>query len=268
MDGIGKQSMIKIAEITAKSILNKSKIYDYCVNVYTGCQVNCRYCYARLFMARYSDHSEPWGSFVDVKVNAPEVLAKQAAKAKRGVVWISSVCDAYQAVEEKYGLTRTCLEILAAARFPVSVQSKSVLLLRDIDVFRRFEEFEAGFTITTDDERISRLFEPGASSVAERLAALAILKSRGIRTFAFIGPILPGNPEALISALHGKADRVLIDRMNYMDTIQEFYRRHNLAYAMEPAFFISQTRRLVAELKKRGMAYEVTWGREVHPSLG
>jgi DNA repair photolyase len=253
--------MINIAEIAAKSILNKSKIYDYCVNAYTGCQVNCRYCYARLFMSRYSGHNEPWGSFVDAKVNAPEILAKQAAKAKRGVVWVSSVCDAYQAVEEKYGLTRRCLEILAAARFPVSVQSKSVLLLRDIDVFRRFEEFEAGFTITTEDERIARLFEPGASSVAARLDALAALKAAGLRTFAFVGPILPGNPEALVAALEGKADKVLIDRMNYLDTIAEFYRRHGLEDAMSPAFFAAQTRRLVAELRKRGMAYEVTWDR-------
>lgn len=253
--------MIKITEVAAKSILNKSKIYDYCVNAYTGCQVNCRYCYARLFMARYSGHSEPWGSFVDVKMNAPEVLAKQAPKAKRGVVWISSVCDAYQAVEEKYGLTRQCLEILAAARFPVSVQSKSVLLLRDIDVFKKFEDFEAGFTITTDDERIARFFEPGASSVAERLNALAVLKRAGLRTFAFVGPILPGNPEALVAALDGKADKVLIDRMNYLETIGEFYRRHGLEDAMSPAFFTSQTRRLVAELKKRKMAYEVTWAR-------
>ena len=60
-----------VREIEAKSILNPSKIYDYCVNPYTGCQVGCVYCYAALFMRRYSGHSEPWGEFVDVKVNAP-----------------------------------------------------------------------------------------------------------------------------------------------------------------------------------------------------
>ncbi len=76
--------MIKVTEIEAKSILNKSKIYDYCVNAYTGCAVNCAYCYARLFMRRYSGHSEPWGEFVDVKVNAPALLAKQIVRAKRG----------------------------------------------------------------------------------------------------------------------------------------------------------------------------------------
>jgi DNA repair photolyase len=252
--------MVTIAEVAAKSLLNKSKIYDYCVNAYTGCQVGCRYCYARLFMPRYSGHAEPWGTFVDVKMNAVEVLAKQAAKSKKGIVWVSSVCDAYQAVEEKYRLTRGCLEILADHAFPVSVQSKSALLLRDIDVFRRFAEFEAGFTITTDDERIARLFEPGASSVAERLGALSVLKANGLRTFAFVGPILPGNPEALAAALQGRADRVLIDRLNYVDTVEAFYRRHGLEYALRPAFFEDMARRLVRELKARGMEYEVTWG--------
>jgi DNA repair photolyase len=79
-----------IKQIEAKSILNKSQIFDYCINPYTGCQINCRYCYARLFMKRYSGHKEPWGAFVDVKINTPEVLRKQLVRAKRGTVWISS----------------------------------------------------------------------------------------------------------------------------------------------------------------------------------
>ena len=125
---------MNVQETLAKTILNKSKIHDYCVNPYTGCQVNCRYCYARLFMARYSGHKEPWGEFVDVKINAPEVLRKQLARAKRGTVWVSSVCDPYQPLEAKYELTRRCLEELAKSRFPVTIQTKSKLVLRDLDL--------------------------------------------------------------------------------------------------------------------------------------
>ena len=246
-----------VAEVRAKSILNKSKIYDYCVNAYTGCALNCRYCYAKLFMRRYSGHAEPWGEFVDVKVNAPELLEKQVRKARKGVVWLSSVCDAYQPLEAEYKLTRRCLEILAAADFPVQVQSKSTLLLRDIDVFRRFREIDVGFTIATDDDRIAKLFEPGASPVSERIRALGELKKAGIRTFVFVGPILPGNPEALVAALEGKADRVLVDRMNYVDQIRAFYVRHRLEYALTDAFFADQTRRLAAALNERRMHFEI-----------
>ena len=252
--------MPKIKEVQAKGILNKSKIYDYCVNCYTGCEHRCAYCYASLFMRRYSGHEEPWGEFVDVKVNAPEVLEKQVRRAKKGVVWLSSVCDAYQPLEAKYKLTRRCLEVLAAADFPVTVQSKSALLLRDIDVFQRFKEIEVGFSIATNDDRVSRLVEPGASPVSERIAALADLKAAGIRTYAFIGPILPGDPEALVAALDGKADHILIDRMNYIGQFRTFFAKHGMERFLTDAFFSDMTRRLVAELKKRGMAFEVVYG--------
>lgn len=253
--------MLKIKEVQAKGILNKSKIYDYCVNCYTGCEHKCAYCYASLFMRRYSGHVEPWGEFVDVKVNAPEVLEKQARRAKKGVVWLSSVCDAYQPLEAKYKLTRRCLEVLAAAEFPVTVQSKSALLLRDIDVFRRFKDIEVGLTIATNDDRVSKLIEPGASPVSERIAALAALKAAGIRTYAFIGPILPGDPEALVAALDGKTDHILIDRMNYVGQFRAFFLQHKMEYAMTDAFFAEMARRLVSELKKRNMSFEVVYGK-------
>jgi DNA repair photolyase len=249
--------MLKVREIQAKGILNKSKIYDYCINCYTGCEHKCAYCYASLFMRRYSGHEEPWGEFVDVKVNAPDVLEKQVRRAKKGVVWLSSVCDAYQPLEAEYKLTRRCLEILAAADFPVTVQSKSALLLCDLDVFRRFKSIEVGFTIATNDDRVSRIVEPGASPVSERIAALADLRAAGIGTYVFIGPILPGDPEALVAALDGKADRILIDRMNYIGQFRAFFVKHEMEHAMTDAFFADMTRRLAAELKKRRMAFEV-----------
>lgn len=252
--------MLKVKEIQAKGILNKSKIYDYCVNCYTGCEHKCAYCYASLFMRRYSGHVEPWGDFVDVKVNAPEVLEKQVRRANKGIVWLSSVCDAYQPLEAKYKLTRRCLEVLAAAEFPVTVQSKSALVLRDIDVFRRFKDIEVGFTVATNDDRVSKLVEPGASPVSERIAALADLKAAGISTYAFIGPILPGDPEALVAALDGRADHVLIDRMNYIGQFRAFFLQHKMERAMTDDFFAEMARRLVAELKKRHMTFEVVYG--------
>ena len=134
--------MLVIKEVTAKSILNKSKIFDYCLNPYTGCQHNCKYCYARLFMKRYSGHAEPWGQFVDAKVNAPELLKKQLVRAKRGDVWISSVTDPYQPLEAKFELTRQCLMELVKKQFPVSIQTKSDLVLRELDLIQELEEIQ------------------------------------------------------------------------------------------------------------------------------
>jgi DNA repair photolyase len=246
-----------VREIQAKSILNKSKVFDYCLNPYTGCQINCAYCYARLFMGRYSGHKEPWGEFVDVKINAPGLLRKQLERAKKGIVWISSVCDPYQPLEAKYRLTRQCLRELADKQFPVNIQTKSKLVLRDLDLFQEFEKIEVGSTITTDNEKVARLFEPRASSVSDRIQMLETIRKTGIKTFAFIGPLLPGNPEKLIERLSGKTDNVYIDKMNYLSTIKDFYFQQGLKSAATGVFFNEYRKRLIIELKKRRMKFEV-----------
>lgn len=249
--------MLSVKEILAKSVLNKSKIFDYCVNPYTGCQIACPYCYARLFMRRYSGHEEAWGDFVDVKINAPEILKTQLERAKRGKVWVSSVCDPYQPLEKKYRLTRQCLEALLEKQFPLNLQTKSALVVRDLDLLEGFEDAEAGFTITTDNEEVAKLFEPKASSVEERIRALGEIKSRGVKTFAFIGPILPGSPKRLVQRLAGKVNRVYVDRMNYMSTISRFYRNHALKEATSDSFFQRCKNELEEALDRYKIPYEV-----------
>jgi DNA repair photolyase len=245
-----------VREIEAKSILNVSKIHDYCVNPYTGCEVGCVYCYAALFMRRYSGHSEPWGEFVDVKVNAPALLARQIVKAKRGTIWFASVCDPYQPLEERYALTRRSLEVLVGRDFPVQIQTKSTRVRRDLDVVRRLSDIEVGFTIATDDETIAGMFEPRASPVGERIEVLKEFRAAGVSTFAFAGPLLPGNPEKLAALLAGAVDRVLIDRMNYIPAVKAFYACHGLLDALSDTFFKTQSGRLARALRARGIRVE------------
>ncbi|MFQ5722191.1 MAG: radical SAM protein [Candidatus Aminicenantales bacterium] len=251
--------MLQVREVKAKSILNKSKVYTYCLNPYTGCEHNCRYCYARLFMRRYSGHKEAWGEFVDVKINAPSLLHQQLQRAKRGTVWISSVCDPYQPLEARYKLTRACLQHLAAHQFPVVIQTKSNLVLRDIDILLQFYDIEVGFTIPTDMERIAGLFEPKAPPLTERLKALEKIHKAGIKTFVFIGPLLPSNPERLVSLIAGKADYVYLDKMNYMPTILNFYRQHHLEEAATATFFHRQKEKFVAAFKKSKIKTELLY---------
>ena len=202
-----------IREVRAKSILSRSKIYPYVVNPYTGCQHGCSYCYAR-FMKRVTGHREPWGEFVDVKVNAPELLRNETRRKSRGRVWISGVCDPYQPLEEKYRLTRQCLAILIENNWPVIIQTRSPLVLRDLDIIREAGDIEVGLSITTADDDIRNLFEPQAPPIPDRIQALDELHRAGIRTYAMIAPVLPG-AEGLAGLLSGKVDYVLIDRMNY-----------------------------------------------------
>ena len=144
---------MNVKEIHSKTILSVSKIYSYVINPYVGCQHACTYCYAR-FMKRFTKHKEPWGEFVDVKINAADLLLVEINKKRSGSVWISGVCDPYQPLEAKYELTRKCLEILADHAWPVIIQTRSPLVLRDMDILREVPNIEVGFSIATADDSI------------------------------------------------------------------------------------------------------------------
>ena len=210
---MGTNTTVKIREINSKAILSSSQVYDYVINPYVGCQHACAYCYAR-FMKRFTGHKEPWGDFVDVKVNAPDLLSKEIKKKKRGTVWVSGVCDPYQPLEAKYKLTRRCLEILVQNSWPVFIQTRSPLVLRDLDILKQAKDLEAGLSITTANDEIRKIFEPDAPSIMERVRAVESLHRSGIRTYVMIAPILP-EAERLVEILAGKVDYIIIDRMNY-----------------------------------------------------
>jgi DNA repair photolyase len=240
-----------VKEITAKSILSKSQIYDYALNAYVGCQHSCIYCYAK-FMKRFTGHREPWGEFVDVKINAPELLEREVKKKKKGNVWISGVCDAYQPLEKKYQLTRRCIGILVENDWPFTVLTKSPLVLRDIELLKKAKDSEVGFTITTADEKVRKIFEPNAPSIAKRIEALDILHSAGIKTFVMIAPLLPG-AEGLVDMLKGKVDSVLIDRLNY-HYADWAYKKHGMKWAMDEGFFNQMGEELKAGFEKAAIA--------------
>lgn len=209
---------MKIAEIQCKSIITKSNLpeVDYCINPYVGCSHYCVYCYAR-FMKRFTGHTEEWGDFLDIKINAPEILEKQLSrKFKRGTVLLGSVSDVYQPIERKYEITRKILKVLLKHNFPISILTKSDLVFRDIDLLKQFSECEVGLTITSLDENVARNFESGASNPQKRLNALAELKKARIKTYGFIGPILPEitNLRDIFFKLQDKVDYVMVESLN------------------------------------------------------
>jgi len=233
-----------VREVVCQTILNRSGLSDYSLNCYTGCTHACVYCYAR-FMKRVTGHREPWGEFVDIKVNAAELLRKEIKKKKRAEVWVSGVCDPYQPLEAEYRLTRQCLEILAQNYWPVIIQTRSPLVLRDMDIIQDARDFEVGLTVTTADDAIRKLFEPNAPKIEDRIAALDTLHRAGIRTYAMIAPVLPG-AEGLAELLKGKIDYVIIDRMNY-HYADWVYRKYGLEDKLTDNYF-SRVRQELASL--------------------
>lgn len=196
------KNKIKIREIECKSAIGKCGFPGggLAINPYVGCGHGCVYCYAR-FIKRFTGHEEKWGSFADARMNIAEALKKQmrSVKYQGQQIYIGTVTDPYQPIEKKYQLTRKVLKVLLDCSNPVSILTKSDLVLRDVDLLKKFKDAEVNFTINTLDERWKKFVEPNSPTVEKRLQAAKMLVREGIKVFALMGPYWPffTNPEAL-----------------------------------------------------------------------
>lgn len=201
----------KISKIQVKSILNKHKkrdswfLIDYTLNPFTGCAFNCLYCYIR--GSKYGGNTTHKFS---VKANAPEILVKQlkrkAMNKEYGMIGVASSTEPYSQIEEKLKLTRTMLQIIARFKFPVSILTRSTLVLRDMDILKKINEnailpddlkpkLKGGamisFSFSTPDEKLSKIFEPNAPTPKERLETMKKFKDEGFKVGVFFMPVLP-----------------------------------------------------------------------------
>jgi DNA repair photolyase len=194
-----------------KSVLNKHKkrdswfLDDYSVNPYEGCSCNCLYCYIR-----GSKYGENMDDGLAVKSNALEILEKQlSTRAKRnqyGFVAVGSGTDAYIHHEEKYQLTRGILQLLLKYRFPVFISTKCTLITRDIDLLKEIDKSARlpydlqdklkrgvilSVSVSTLNQSISNMLEPGAAPPLQRLALLKQMKQEGFLVGVNAIPVLP-----------------------------------------------------------------------------
>jgi DNA repair photolyase len=247
-----------VTEITVKSALVRSKIpgVDYVINPYLGCAHGCRYCYA-VFMRRYSRHhaSSPWGSFVEVKVNLPDLLRLELRRKKQpGRALLASVCDPYQPVEARYRLTRNCLEILRQHGWGLDILTRSPLVTRDLDILRDAPGVSVGLSIPTDDDRVRALLEPQAPPIAARVQALAQLHAAGIHTWVFVAPMLPLHPDRLYEAVAPHIDHLMVDGLNYQQQVQALFRQHGWDHALTAVYARETGARLLQRWENRHRA--------------
>ena len=219
-----------IQEIQAKSILTKSNlpVGDYSANPYTGCTHACKYCYAE-FMKRFTNHTEPWGTFLDVK-HWKEI--KHPEKYNGKAIFIGSVTDPYNPQEETYRRTRALLEQLSGTTAKISIATKSDLVLRDLDLIKTFPDIRISWSVNTLDEDFHRDMD-NAVSIARRFAAMETCHKEGIRTSCFISPIFPGITEVkeIIQRAKSCCNWIWLENLNLrkknkkviMDYIEEKY---------------------------------------------
>ena len=177
-----------VKEIKVNDYLTKSNLpaSDYVINPYVGCSHGCKYCYAS-FMKRFTGHTEDWGTFVDVKKCDKKINLNKISKKS---VFLSSVTDCYNQLEEKYKLTRDVLEQLVNSDCYLSISTKSKLILRDIDLLKQITNLSVSMSINTIDENFRNDMD-NASTIEERLNTLRELHDNGIHTVLFMSPIFP-----------------------------------------------------------------------------
>jgi len=211
----------------AKAIsLSRLPGLTYALNPYIGCAHACRYCYSQDVLRLHARGE--WGTWVEAKEGLAAKLNKELRRAKPGTIGLGTVTDPYQPAEAKCNSTRECLEVLANYDHPVCIQTKSNLVVRDIDLIANLQSPEVGITITTLDESLSARLEPGASSSIERLEAAKTLSDAGIKVWVFLGPVILGandSRESVVSVVRAAAQagakKILFD----------FYRSKPLADA-------------------------------------
>lgn len=201
----------------AKSIITKSNIpeVDFVINPYTGCQHGCIYCYAE-FMIRFTGHKgEKWGEFLDIKDYDFNKIKPGKYDGKK--ILISSVTDPYIPLEKKYENTRKILEKLVGTKAELQILTKSKLVVRDIDIFKKFENIEVGISLNTLDDTFSRVIEPAASKPSERLEALEKIHNEGIKTYTFISPYFPKitKYKEIIEKSKGYTDHYMFENLNF-----------------------------------------------------
>lgn len=251
--------MVKISDIDVKSVLTKSNlpVSDYSVNPYVGCTHACKYCYAS-FMKRFINHPEPWGEFLDVK-HWPEMTNPEKYKGKE--LFIGSVTDPYNPQEEEYGRTRALLQQLKGSGVKISIQTKSDLVLRDMELIRTFPDARVGFSINTLDERFKDDMD-NAVSIERRLEAMRQFHEAGIRTTCFISPIFPGITDvmAIIERVKDRCNLVWLENLNlrgnYKSVIMDYIRdKHSELLSLYEEIYLKNKRAYWEQLDAEVRAY-------------
>ena len=269
----GEQGAGRIRHVTVSRLLEEAgppHQRHYTLSTYVGCLIGCRFCYAQSRLASVRSWlglpEVPWGSYVDVRTNAAEVLdGELESLPRRPLKFCPIVSDPYQAVEKTERVTRQCLEAIAAHPGWVPfVLTRSALVTRDVDVLERMEDCRVGFSLPTLDDEVRRHFEPRGARVADRLGALRALREAGVRTFAIVQPLLPGSLDGLADSLAGAVESVSIDVLRGVQGAAGDFDDPRFRHCADDAWQRARATELRDLLEARGVT---VWSGELPPDL-
>jgi DNA repair photolyase len=235
--------------------------------------IGCGFCYAQsnVGSVRRLLHlpEAAWGSYVDVRINAAEVLARELAdpnRAIRPIKFCPVVSDPYQAIERRVRITRACIDTIAAAdrSWPTLLLTRSPLILDDAERIAGLRHVFVGVSLPTADEQVRQRFEPRAASIAERIEILTRFRSLGVRTIAVVQPLLPGSFEAHVELLANHVDSVSIDVLRGVEGAAAEFAGPEWETAASDAWQLERAQALAGALRERGVG---VWRGELPPEL-
>jgi DNA repair photolyase len=250
-----------VREILVDRLLMPEERDRYYINPYVGCMIACPFCYV-MDRADFSRSLEglpqlPWGHYLDVKINAAEVLRREVQTVRRGIVRMSPILtDPYQSAERNYRITRQILEVLLQTDIAPVILTRAPRILDDLSLLRQFRRVLVGFSIPTDADEYRQIFEPRADPIEDRLAALRTLHAAGVPTFAVIQPVLPMNVDRLVDCIAPYVRAVRLDRLYVGERIQHLYDDHGLSAFRTEQFADETIGRLSRAFRARGVAVE------------
>ncbi|MFL5329737.1 MAG: SPL family radical SAM protein [Gemmataceae bacterium] len=222
-----------MALVEARSIFNPATGYiarggfDFTCNPYLGCTYGCKYCYA-MFLPQNRRPKEDWGRWFDAKRNAVALAERAAHKLAGQALYLSSVTDPYQPAERSLFLTRGILEALLPHQPRLAIQTRSPLVLRDIDLLLQFHRLRVNLSIPTDSDDVWRAFEPKSPSLARRWEAAVELRAAGISVGICLTPLLPLDNETKF------IDRIVDFRPDVL-VLQDFHAARGFGADTAPA---------------------------------
>lgn len=247
-----------VREIEVDRLLIPEGAGHYYINPYVGCMIGCDFCY----VAHRADFSRkleglpqlPWGRYVDVKINARQVLEEEVKRYPPGIVRMSPILtDPYQGLERHYRITRQILEVLLPAGFTPVILTRAARVVDDLELLSQFDKAAVGFSIPTDDDAMRKIFEPGGDPIEERLDALRRCHEAGLLTYGIIQPVLPMNVDNLVERMAPHVMAVRVDRMYEMPRVMHLYEKAGRLDAAEDAFFEKTIGELRNKFKARGV---------------
>jgi DNA repair photolyase len=256
----------------AKSIISTNDSpdisFDRSINPYRGCEHGCIYCYARPNHAYVGlSPGLDFETKLFVKANAAELLEKEFSRPsyRPKTIMLGGVTDIYQPIERGYGVTRALLEVMERWRHPVSLITKSQLVMRDIDVLARLAErglAKAAISVTSLERRISRVMEPRAAAPHRRIEAIRALAEAGVPVTVMVAPIVPAINDTEIEAILEECAKAGASSAGYVVLrlpleIKDLFREWLETY------FPDRKARVMALVRgmRNGLDYDPEWGK-------